>query len=163
MAPLQLSMVPDRDLLSTSDAMQLPPPQKLALQNALVQIAPATSPGLTANSAPSRYVRQASGAVLATANSNHRLRLAWLTLWDTDVEDKDVVRIDSQGYSRTVTLTKEPLTFAIPVPADGVVKVTGIRDGDGGGITVGLASGASKAVFPVMSIGQVLGLRVRVD
>ncbi len=98
----------------------------------------------------------------ATAG-NEPVRLAWITLWDTDVQDGDVVRINSQGYSRTVTLTKGGETFAVPVPDDGIVTVTGIKDGDGGGITVGLASGAAKAVFPIMSTGQALGLRVALD
>jgi hypothetical protein len=88
------------------------------------------------------------------------LRLAWVTLWDTDVEDGDVVRIDSEGYSRTVVLTKQGTNFAVPVPQNGVITITGIRDGDGGGVTVGLASGATKAVLPIMSAGQTLRLAV---
>jgi hypothetical protein len=87
-------------------------------------------------------------------------RLAWITLWDTDAQDGDTVRLDSQGYSRTIILKKAPMTFAVPIPANGILTVTGIRDGDGGGITVGLASGASKAVFPIMSEGQALSLKV---
>ncbi len=87
----------------------------------------------------------------------------WITLWDTDVEDGDIVRIESQGYSRTVKLTKKGDTFAVPIPASGVIRITGISDGDGGGITVGLASGGAKAVFPIMSEGQMLGLRVKVN
>ncbi len=90
-----------------------------------------------------------------------RTRLAWVTLWDTDAEDGDVVRIESNGLSRTITLSKQPLTIAVPVPADSVIKVIGVRDGEGGGITVGFASGAARAVFPIMSVGQTLGLRVR--
>lgn len=62
-----------------------------------------------------------------------------------------------------MTLAKAPVTFAIPVDASGVVRVVGVRDGDGGGITVGLASGASKAVLPVMTEGQALGLRVAIN
>jgi len=96
------------------------------------------------------------------AKKTSSVRLAWITLWDTDAEDGDVVRIDSQGYHRTVTLTKQPVTIAIPVPKEGTINVTGVRDGEGGGITVGLASGESRAVFPIMSVGQTLGLRVKV-
>lgn len=99
----------------------------------------------------------------STADSSQRARLVWITLWDTDVEDGDVVRIESDGYARTIKLTKRGETFALPVPANGVVKVTGVEDGDGGGITVGLASGNVKAVFPIMSTGQTLGLRVKVN
>ena len=108
--------------------------------------------------------QQSPQAVPALAQSQtRRVRLVWITLWDTDVEDGDVVRIDSQGYSRTIRLTKKGDTFAVPVPASGVIQVTGVSDGDGGGITVGLASGGVKAIFPVMSEGQVLGLQVRVN
>jgi hypothetical protein len=91
------------------------------------------------------------------------VRLAWISLWDTDVEDGDTVRIDSYCYSRTVVLKKQPVTFAIPVPESGVINVTGVSDGDGGGITVGLASGPSRAIFPIMSPGQLLGLRIKVN
>jgi hypothetical protein len=89
-------------------------------------------------------------------------RLAWLTLWDTDVEDGDAVRVEAGGYARTVTLTKLGITFAVPVPPDGQIRLIGVQDGDGGGITVGLASGAAKAVLPVMSVGEVLNLNVRI-
>lgn len=91
------------------------------------------------------------------------MRLAWITLWDTDAQDGDAVRIDSQGYSRTVTLTNAPVTFAIPVPASGAVQISGIRDGEGGGITVGLASGPASILLPIMSVGQVLPLKVKVN
>jgi len=97
----------------------------------------------------------------AARPGENAIRLAWLTLWDSDVEDGDVVRIDSQGYSRMVYLTKAPVTFAVPVPSAGIINVTAIRDGDGGGITVGIASGSSKVILPVMSVGQVLGLKVK--
>ncbi|PCE23821.1 hypothetical protein BWP39_29515 [Paraburkholderia acidicola] len=89
--------------------------------------------------------------------------LVWVRLWDSDVEDGDVVRIDSAGYSRTVTLTKHGITFAVPVSASGQIRIVGIRDGDGGGITVGLGSGSAQAILPIMSVGQVLTLNVRTN
>jgi hypothetical protein len=85
-----------------------------------------------------------------------------ITLWDTDVEDGDVVRVDSEGYSRTLVLTRRGTTIAVPLSANGAIRVTGINDGDGGGITVGLASGAAKVVFPIMSVGQTLQLAATV-
>jgi hypothetical protein len=149
--PIRLSLVPAADLAKAIDSMGLDAAGKAAMM-ANVQ------------SAPDPKVPEPTAA--ASAPSSHPAqpaRLAWITLWDTDAEDGDAVRIDSQGYSRTVTLTKQPVTFAIPVPLDGVVKVTGIRDGEGGGITVGFASGTSRAPFPIMSVGQTLGLKVRLD
>lgn len=128
-----------------SDLKADTPAQPEAAPTAATDAAPAGHPLVQAQSQP------------------QRLQLVWIRLWDTDAEDGDVVRIESGGYARTVLLTKRGDTFAVPVPADGVIRVTGIKDGDGGGITVGLASGSSQAVFPIMSEGQVLGLRVRVQ
>jgi len=152
MAPLPLSVVADADIPHAVDGMKLPAAGRAALMSALN---PAARPAPPVARAP-RLEPVRTRTTAAT-------RLVWLTLWDTDVEDGDVVRIESGGYSRTVTLTKAPLTFAIPAPADGVVEVVGVNDGDGGGITVGLASGAATAVFPVMSPGQTLGLRVALN
>lgn len=139
---LPLRIVPSAEVAAAVNGMRLAPVARETLLTA------ATTP--TARPQP------------ATAG-NEPLRLAWITLWDTDIQDGDVVRINSQGYSRTVTLTKEGETFAVPVPDNGIVTVTGIKDGDGGGITVGLASGAAKAVFPIMSTGQSLELRVALE
>jgi len=86
--------------------------------------------------------------------------LVWVTLWDTDAEDGDVVRVDSGGYSRTVTLRHAPLTFALPAPADGRLRLTGVYDG-GGGITVGASSGPQVLPLPLMSAGQTLTIPVR--
>jgi hypothetical protein len=90
------------------------------------------------------------------------LRLAWITLWDTDAEDGDTVRIDSAGFSQTVVLSNTPMTIAVPVISDGDVQITGAHDGTGG-ITVGVASGGAKIAFPIMSVGQTLGVRIQVD
>jgi hypothetical protein len=155
LSPLHLSLVPASESAAALDGMQLAPTAKAALAEALETSAPATA--AAADPAP------ASSAAPAPSPQLEPLRLAWVTLWDTDAEDGDVVRLDSEGYSRTVTLAKKPVTFAVPVPRDGIIKVTGIRDGEGGGITVGLASGASQAVFPIMSEGQTLGLKVSFD
>jgi hypothetical protein len=153
--PMRLSLVPAADVAAAIDGMALSASAKAAMVSnlqALASEAKTTDVPALARAAPAQV-----------SQPTHHNRLAWVTLWDTDAEDGDAVRIDSQGYSRTVTLTKQPVTFAVPVPLDGVVKVTGIRDGEGGGITVGFASGASRAAFPIMSVGQTLGLRVRFD
>jgi hypothetical protein len=155
LAPLHLSLVPPSETSAALDAMQLAPAAKAKLADAL-------ETRTTATPAAADPTPTSSAAPVASPGAEP-LRLAWVTLWDTDAEDGDVVRLDSEGYSRTVTLAKKPVTFAVPVPKDGIIKVTGIRDGEGGGITVGLASGASRAVFPIMSEGQTLGLKVSFD
>ena len=164
---LKLSLVSEGDVSSAVEQMGLAPNEKSALLSNLKAPTPAV-----ADIAPAKAgepVGQATAQAQATPQGQpapqvaNPLRLAWVTLWDTDAEDGDAVRIDSGAFSRTVTLSKQPLTIAIPVPPNSVVKVTGIRDGEGGGITVGFASGGARAVFPIMSVGQTLGLRVQVN
>jgi len=165
LSPLTLSMVADKEVDSAIDGMGLPAPQKQALAAAVQQpmaVLPAMGPAAATSLAPAASAVSAPQTQPVRGTVAKRVRLAWVSLWDTDAEDGDIVRIESQGYARTVRLTKAPVTIAIPVPSDGVIKVVGVSDGDGGGITVGLGSGAAQAVFPIMSDGQVLGLRVAV-
>lgn len=180
---LGLSAIADADVPQAVESMKLAEPSKKALlfdvtavastetlpSGAASELAAAAGPSKNTVQSQTPDIQPGLGAAsvskgpIPVPTRKHPMRLAWVTLWDTDMEDGDAVRIDSQGYTRTIALTKQPITFAIPVPVDGVVKVTGIRDGEGGGITVGVASGASKAVLPIMSTGQVLNLRVRVN
>jgi hypothetical protein len=158
--PLALRAVDPANLSLAADSMELSPSNKKAL---LIDAGSLSSPTtVTPGSKPSQSEQAATVEQTPVRDVRKSLRLAWITLWDTDVEDGDVVRIESRGYSRTVTLTKRGVTFAVPVPLDGVIRVTGVNDGDGGGITIGLASGATKAIFPIMSPGQSLGLSVTV-
>ena len=156
-----LLSVSDEDFDKAINSMQLPSTEKKIILTQFAkhqtQSQMPTSPHSAAE-LPSKHIPSTQ-----TIPEKNQLHLAWISLWDTDVEDGDVVRIDSQGYTRTLLLKNQPITFAIPIPADGVVQVTGVSDGDGGGITVGLASGTSRAVFPIMSPGQHLGLKVRIN
>ena len=89
-----------------------------------------------------------------------RVQLAWLTLWDTHDEDGDVLRFESAGtIPIEVGALNAKTTIAIPYPADGKVRVTGVRDG-GGGITIALESGATTISWPTMAPGDQLDLPV---
>lgn len=89
-----------------------------------------------------------------------RLQLAWVTIWDTQVEDGDVVRFESSASIPVeVMALKTKTTLAIPYPSDGQIIVTGVKDG-GGGITVALESGRSSIDWPTMAPGDKLKLPV---
>lgn len=158
---LSLAVVPDASITAAVEGMGLPLDSKEALLARLKGLSSSPPSALQVASVPENVAPATTDPSPSVTQASPQ-RLAWVTLWDTDTEDGDVIRIDSQGYSRTVTLTRQPVTFAIPVPQNGTLSVTGVRDGEGGGITVGLASGESRAVFPLMSVGQMLGLKVRV-
>ena len=89
-----------------------------------------------------------------------QVKLAWLSLWDTHAEDGDILRFESSGsFPIEVMALNARTTIAIPFPADGLVKVTGVTDG-GGGITIALESGATQIAWPTMAPGDTLDLPV---
>ena len=89
-----------------------------------------------------------------------QMRLAWLTLWDTHAQDGDILRFESDAALPVeVMALNAPTTLAIPFPASGTVKVTGVVDG-GGGITIALKSGAAQIAWPTMQPGDTLSLPV---
>ncbi|MEM1385449.1 MAG: hypothetical protein AAF713_05945 [Pseudomonadota bacterium] len=89
-----------------------------------------------------------------------QVRLAWLTLWDTHAEDGDILRFESDAAVPVeVMALNAPTTLAIPFPASGTVKVTGVVDG-GGGITIALKSGSAQIAWPTMRPGDTLDLPV---
>ncbi len=154
-----LDVVEDKDIQRAVESMQLPSSEKEALLNDLKEQSSSTpsaqAPKTLTSLAPARKA----------AIKKERRRLVWLSLWDINDAGGDVVQIDSQGYLRTIVLTKQPTVFAVPTSSDGhwILKITGISDVDGKGITVGLSSRASRVVLPLMRARQDFGLRVKVD
>ena len=87
-----------------------------------------------------------------------RVRLGWLTLWDDQVQDGDVISLSGAGFSRTIALTKQPQQIAVPIGASGdPFVVRGVRDG-GAGITVAATSAGSRVPLPIMAPGETFDL-----
>lgn len=86
-----------------------------------------------------------------------RLRLVWLSLFDSDAEDGDVVTLSSGGFTYPVALSKAPATLAVPVLIGGTIALTGTRDG-GGGVTVGVVGSGGPLPLPPLSVGQTVPL-----
>ncbi|MCA3586041.1 MAG: hypothetical protein IOD03_20495 [Methylocystis sp.] len=131
-------------------------------------VAPAPAAVVANGAAPPRAARpqpaaqstpEPRAAAQPVADDEVELPLAWLTLWDHRDEDGDIVRVVSEGYMRTVPILNAPVTLAVPAPASGVVNIIGIHDGTGG-ITVGIRSGVTPVLLPVLSVGQAVGVPI---
>lgn len=97
---------------------------------------------------------------LRTQVDSGKVKLAWLSLWDTHAEDGDILRFESvSSFPIDVMALNQKTTIAIPFPADGQVMVTGVKDG-GGGITIALESGAAEIFWPTMQPNDQLMLPV---
>jgi hypothetical protein len=97
---------------------------------------------------------------LATDVANGRRRLVWMSLFDSDAEDGDVVTVSSGGLSQTLRLTKAPVAIALPAPDNGFVRMTGTVDGGGGGVTVGIVGPLGPMPLAVLSVGQTISVPV---
>lgn len=144
---LQIAEVETGNMDSVLDEMRLPPPDRARMRAML----PATEASQTSGGPVSSVTPSASG--------NSPLRLVSAYLWDTNVEDGDVVAINSAGYRREIVLTKAGQMISFPVDSTSVVQIVGVRDG-GGGITLGIRGPSQEIMMPIMSEGQVLSLPI---
>ena len=85
---------------------------------------------------------------------NGNVRLAWLSIWDDQAEDGDVVRVTSGGFSAVVGLYHAPARIGVPVGSGGLT-ITGVQDGNGG-ITAGIHADGGPVLTPVLRPGQSL-------
>ncbi|MEJ0070080.1 MAG: hypothetical protein WDO24_16690 [Pseudomonadota bacterium] len=98
--------------------------------------------------------------LLASDLQTDRVRLAVIELFDSDAEDGDAVTISSLGFSLSATLTKAPLVVSVPIGSSGTISLTGLVDGGGGGVTVGMITPSGPVPLPVLSPGQTISVPV---
>lgn len=83
-----------------------------------------------------------------------RLKIGFVTLSDSDAEDGDWVSVTAGGFRQDLRLFKNPLLVAVPYLPGQPVRVTGLVDGDGGGITVAVHVGASILKLRPLRVGE---------
>lgn len=87
------------------------------------------------------------------------VKLAWITVWDNQAVDGDIINIQAGGFSSQISLTHEKQRMAIPIN-QGEVTITGIADGSGG-ITLGFYTTNGTVSLPVIAPGQTVVLPIK--
>lgn len=137
---VSVEQVATQDLGKALETMRLAPDQRQKLEAELSAIDP--------NSPRS-----------ATTAAKDSTALVWVTLWDFADPDGDIIHVSSAGYEINIPLQKNQTRIAVPVDGSKAIKISGVRDG-GGGITLGVQSGASPVSLPVLTVGQSITLPV---
>jgi hypothetical protein len=97
---------------------------------------------------------------LVAAARQGKPQLAWIILRDFADEDGDVAEISTGGLTRTVTLTTAPQTVAVPLVPGDFLRVKGINEGAGGGVTVAVIAGGAEVKLP-LQVGQTVSLPLK--
>jgi hypothetical protein len=96
----------------------------------------------------------AEKAKVQVAVNSGKLKIGFVTVSDSDAEDGDWVSVSSGGFRQDVRLFKQPLVVAVPYLQGQPIRVTGLVDGDGGGITVAVHVGTNVVVLKPLQVGE---------
>jgi hypothetical protein len=69
-------------------------------------------------------------------------------------EDGDMVELNAAGFSQRVTIMHKPVSFFLPLNPGGSVNIKAVRDGGGGGVTLGVSTITGKLALPILAVGQ---------
>jgi len=83
-----------------------------------------------------------------------RRRIGWIVVTDSMDPDGDTIAVEAGGVVQNVTLTKA--WMPVPVLDDGahMIRITAVRDGEGGGVTVALATHGGPLSLRPMKVGE---------
>jgi hypothetical protein len=91
---------------------------------------------------------------LAEKLADGTVRLAAVTLWDTMDEDGDTVEVSAGSFNQTLVIMHKPKLFFLPVLPGGAVVIKAVRDGGGGGVTLGVSTIIGPVPLPPLAVGQ---------
>lgn len=99
-------------------------------------------------------VPAAQRAVIERSVIEGHRRIAWIVLTDSIDPDGDMVAVEAEGIVQNVVLSKAWVPVAVPLSGPGMISITGVRDGGGGGITVALATRGGSVPFRILLPGE---------
>ena len=80
-------------------------------------------------------------------------RIGWIVFTDSIDADGDTISVEASGLTQQVVLTKAWTPVAVLLDGS-PIKVTAVRDGESGGITIGFATNAGTMPMRILSPGE---------
>jgi hypothetical protein len=83
-----------------------------------------------------------------------RRRLGWIVVQDSMDPDGDMIEIESSGIAQQVVLVKAWMPVPVLLGESNTIGITGIRDGEGGGITLALVTAGGQVPLRPLTPGE---------
>jgi hypothetical protein len=109
------------------------------LSESVVTEVDASNRGAVAAAVSMLRLPDAQRQAIAQEVARHERRIGWIVLTDSMDPDGDAVAVEAAGLTQQVILSKAWMPVAVPING-GPIRITAVRDGGGGGITVALAT-----------------------
>src|SRR5258707_9332707 len=93
-------------------------------------------------------------AQIESAVLRRERRIGWIVLTDSMDPDGDTVAVEAGGFVQNVVLDNGWVPVAVPLDGRMPIRITGVRDGGGGGITVAVATHAGSIALRILSPGE---------
>jgi hypothetical protein len=82
-----------------------------------------------------------------------RQRIGWIVFTDSMDPDGDAIAVEASGLTQEIVLTKGWTPVAV-LPDGAPIRVTAIRDGEGGGVTIAFATSAGTMPMRILRPGE---------
>jgi hypothetical protein len=126
------------------------------LDNAVVTIIPADDVAGTRLAISAMKAGEPIRSEIERAVHARTQQMGWIVFTDSMDPDGDVVAVRASGLTQQVTLAKAWTPVAVPVSVGQPIEVTGVKDGQGGGITVALATRSGPVTLRILQPGEKL-------
>ena len=98
-------------------------------------------------------VTEPQRADIEQALIERRQRIGWIVFTDSMDPDGDTIAVEASGLTQEFVLTKGWTPVAV-LPDGEPIRVTAIRDGEGGGVTVAFATSAGTMPMRILQPGE---------